>query len=154
MSNARIVLRRKTLIFLLTSLLWLTITRNSRFLRFWEANLSIWLFDHKRQQHLVLTDAWKLRETKNYYPALWKSFHSHRENKKLKYSHIFSVHSKEPTTFFFVMALLWVTNRTNWKISLTTVVNEPATFGLLAQCSVNWAIRSRQCEYVILRNSI
>ena len=45
----------------------------------------------------------------------------------------------------FVM-LLWVYIYTGhaWKICLATVGIEPTTFGILAQCSTNWATRSGQ----------
>ena len=48
---------------------------------------------------------------------------------------------------WFVM-LLWVYihTRQTWKIYLATVGIEPTTFGLLAQCSANWATRSGQFE--------
>ena len=40
------------------------------------------------------------------------------------------------------------------KICLTTVGIEPATCGILAQCSANWATRSGRFEYVIFRSSL
>ena len=41
-----------------------------------------------------------------------------------------------------------------WKICMSTVGIEPTTFGILAQCSANWATRSGRFEYVIFRNRV
>ena len=55
-----------------------------------------------------------------------------------------------------LVMLLWVYIHTGqaWKICLATVGIEPTTFGILAQCSANWATRSGRFEYVIFRNRI
>ena len=40
-------------------------------------------------------------------------------------------------------------HRAGWKVSLATVGIEPATFGILVQCSANWATRPSLFESVV-----
>ena len=58
--------------------------------------------------------------------------------------------------FIIFVMLLWVYIHTGraWKICPATVGIEPTTFGILAQCSANWATWSGRFEYVIFRNRI
>ena len=43
-------------------------------------------------------------------------------------------------------------HQAGWKVSLTTVGIEPATFGILVQCSANWATRPSLFECVVFWN--
>ena len=56
----------------------------------------------------------------------------------------------------FVMFILWVYIHTGqaWKICLATVGIEPTTFGILAQCSANWATRSWLLDYIDIEGTI